>query len=369
MSFVAARDGDDAVVFANDKGYLRAVLKGDRYQITVNGDNPLDDYPIGNFTRDELFHRTFDCTYPDAVIQMFLLFSSPRSGDIVLSSEPGFDLRLQYEDPEHHGSHGSLHRDHMQVPLALSVPFQNEHVHNFDLVPTILALTGKQASKHMDGRLLELEDGHRQNKVNPEIGPAKSQSVVGNNDKNSTFNSALVTIGIILTGIILVGMFREQINEFGILLMTRYGQEWVDGVLFLVTAVSSTPLALPIWGYTLAGVALGYHVIRLAAVMAVGSALGSFVTFGVGRYFAERQWVKKRFPNVFNNPWTYGRSKKYVTWILFLGTASPIPCDVLYVACGAKRYPPLLFLLMMIAGRFVRYIYLGYGFKYFSDWL
>ena len=163
-------------------------------------------------------------------------------------------------------------------------------------------------------------------------------------------------------------MFRHQINEFGITLMTRYGQEWVDVILLLMTAVSSTPLALPIWGYALAGVALGYSIIRLAAVMAVGSALGSYVTFSLGRYFANRAWVRKRFPNVIRHPWTHGKSMKNVTWILFLGTCSPIPCDVLYVACGAKRYPPLLFLTTMVMARFVRYLYIGYGFKYFSGW-
>jgi len=53
--------------------------------------------------------------------------------------------------------------------------------------------------------------------------------------------------------------------------------------------------------------------------------------------------------------------------ILFLGTASPIPCDVFYVACGAKHYPTLLFWVTMVLARFVRYLYLGYGFLYFRD--
>ena len=180
--------------------------------------------------------------------------------------------------------------------------------------------------------------------------------------------SAFVTLGIILTGLILIGMFRQQINEVGVRLKTDYGQERVDLVLLVLSAVSSTPLALPIWGYALAGVALGYSVFRLAAVMAIGSALGSMVTFGLGRFFADRAWVKKRFPGVINHPWTRGRSMKKVTWILFLGTVSPIPCDVLYVACGAKRYPPLLFLGTMMVARFVRYVYFSYGFKHFSGW-
>jgi len=368
ITFVAARDAENGVVFAGRNGNLRAARNGTRYEIAIEGDNPLKEHPAGLFSRDELFRMTYNDTYPDAVNQLFMLLESPRSGDIILSSEPGYDLRLQHEDPEHHGSHGSLHRDHMQVPLAFSVPFADEHVYNYDLVPTILALTGKKATKPLDGRVLEIENGNLLTdgqKIDSAPIDASAE-----NDKNggNNFQSVMITIGIILTGLILVGMFRHQINDFGLDLMTRYGQEWVDVILLLMTAVSSTPLALPIWGYALAGVALGYSIFRLAAVMAVGSALGSYVTFGIGRYFANRAWVRKRFPNVIRHPWTHGKSMKNVTWILFLGTASPIPCDVLYVACGAKRYPPMLFLVTMVLARFIRYLYIGYGFKYFSGW-
>ena len=187
-------------------------------------------------------------------------------------------------------------------------------------------------------------------------------------EPNNRLTSVLITVGIIVTGAILVGLFREPINAYGVDLMMRYGQEWADVVLFLLSAVSCTPLVLPVWGYAILGVALGFHVVRLATVMAFGSALGSFVTFGVGRYFSERPWVKRRFPGIHHHRWTHGKSKKYVAWILFIGTSSPIPCDVLYVACGAKRFPPVLFLITMVAGRFVRYLSLGYGYKYFSGY-
>ena len=196
-------------------------------------------------------------------------------------------------------------------------------------------------------------------------GPPSDTSI----EPNSRLTSILATVGIIVAGAILVGLFREPINASGVDLMIRYGQEWADVVLLLLSAVSCTPLVLPVWGYAILGVALGYHVVRLAAVMAFGSALGSFVTFGIGRYFSKRPWVKRRFPGIHRHRWTHGKSKKYVAWILFIGTSSPIPCDVLYVACGAKRFPPVLFLITMVAGRFVRYLSLGYGYKYFSEYL
>ena len=179
----------------------------------------------------------------------------------------------------------------------------------------------------------------------------------------------LATLIIVLVGAILVAIFRTDINDYGLALLTRFGQDWVDVILFFVTAISCTPIMLPVWGYAVAGAALGLSVVRLAAVMALGSALGSYTTFLIGRYLGDRAWVKRRFPDLHKNHWTHGRSKKYVTMILFFGTASPLPCDVIYAACGAKRYPVAPFVITMVAARFVRYIYLGYGFLYLSDFL
>jgi membrane protein YqaA with SNARE-associated domain len=101
--------------------------------------------------------------------------------------------------------------------------------------------------------------------------------------------------------------------------------------------------------------------------MALGSATGSLVEFYMGRYFGESAWFKKRFPNVHKHPWTHGRSKWYVTGMLFLGTASPLPCNVFYIACGVKRYSGVLFWVTMVAARLVRYTYLGLGFKYLPE--
>jgi len=179
--------------------------------------------------------------------------------------------------------------------------------------------------------------------------------------------SLLVTVGIMVSSTVLAWYFNDEISTVGADLLKTYGQNSVDLVLYLITAVSCTPLVLPVWGYALVGMALGYNLFRLAAVMAVGSATGSLVTFGIGRYFSNNAWVKKKFPSILEHPWTHGRSKLYVTWILFIGTASPIPCDVLYAACGAKRYPMLPFMIAVVAGRFIRYMYLGGMYGYFTD--
>lgn len=176
------------------------------------------------------------------------------------------------------------------------------------------------------------------------------------------FISLVATTAIILSGIVLTLLFQEDITSFGEHLIRSAGQGTVDLVLGLVTAVSSTLLALPIWGYVWVGVALGYNKVRLALVMAVGSATGSLTTMLIGRYLADRPFVKRRFPNVHDHPWTVGRSRLVVTAFVVLGTASPIPCDVFYLACGAKRFPAPLFWVAAAVGRVIRYLYLGYAY-------
>lgn len=354
VTFIAARTGSDSVVFLGKDGILSARRCGEQYDVSVDRIDPLGGHPTGRFTREELFHRTYDFTYPDAVSQLFMLFSGSRSGDIAVNAEPGYDLRLQYEDPEHHASHGSLHKEHMQVPLMISVPIIDEHVSNCDLVPTILSLTGKKPHRPTDGRVLTTEMEHPPPVVGAEAVAAKKNGLL----------PIILTLGIILLGIILSSIFKEDVLFAGEYLLTTYGQGWVDGILFLLTAISSTPLVLPIWPYSLIGVSLGYGIVHLAAVMALGSATGSLVEFYMGRYFGESAWFKKRFPTVHKHPWTHGRSKWFVTAMLFLGTASPIPCNVFYIACGVKRYSGALFWVTMVAARLVRYSYLGLGFKY-----
>jgi membrane protein YqaA with SNARE-associated domain len=175
---------------------------------------------------------------------------------------------------------------------------------------------------------------------------------------------AILTLVFVLGSTILVAIFNEPIQAYGISLVTKYGQSWIDLILFVVTAVSCTPLILPVWGYTVAGVAMGYDVFHLATVMALGAALGGYVTYMLGRYFAGREWIQRRFPDLLTNKWTHGRSRWYVAAALFIGTSSPIPSDLLYAAAGAKQFPVAWFLIIMVMARFIRYMYLGLAFKY-----
>jgi membrane protein YqaA with SNARE-associated domain len=197
--------------------------------------------------------------------------------------------------------------------------------------------------------------------------PAAPEAAATAADNKGGWLSVATTVAIILIGMLLVVLFQKDINRFGMGLIGRYGQGSLDIVLFLLTVISCSPICLPVWGYAVAGVAMGYNVIHLAIVMSLGSALGSLITYYLGRRFGESRFVKRRFPKAVEHPWIKGRSRFYVTVMLFLGTASPIPFDVLYLACGIKRYPPVLFYIANVGGRFIRYLYLGYGFVFFGS--
>ena len=92
--------------------------------------------------------------YPDAPLQLAQLFSSARTGDLVISARPGYDLRDRFEDPVHRSTHGSLHREHMVVPLLSSHPLDRGPARTVDVFPTVLSLLGEAAPEAIDGRAL-----------------------------------------------------------------------------------------------------------------------------------------------------------------------------------------------------------------------
>lgn len=86
---------------------------------------------------------TYETDYPDSIYQIYQLFQSRRAGDIVVSARVGYDLRDFWEFPEHKGSHGSLHKSHIHVPMIYNQ--KNWHSHparTADLFDTILKWKG-----------------------------------------------------------------------------------------------------------------------------------------------------------------------------------------------------------------------------------
>jgi predicted AlkP superfamily phosphohydrolase/phosphomutase len=106
-----------------------------------------DPIKLGKLTANghrEALEATAGSDYPDALFQVTQLFRSRRAGDLVVSAANGYDLRDFWEYPEHKGSHGSLGREHMEVPLIYNQKNWASHaVRTADLFPTILKWLNK----------------------------------------------------------------------------------------------------------------------------------------------------------------------------------------------------------------------------------
>lgn len=174
---------------------------------------------------------------------------------------------------------------------------------------------------------------------------------------------------VILTSVVVPFIFREEIVSFGHSLLLRYGQDRIDIVLYLITTVSSTPLALPVWIYAVLGAMLGYEPIRLIIIMGLGSMTGSTITYFIARYFGKSKFITKNFPNIQNHPWTTGRSKWIIGFILFAGAASPLPFDIMYAACGMKRYPIFIFIPIVLISFCIKFAYLFYGYDLIQTYI
>jgi len=100
---------------------------------------------------EEALTHSFNTEYPDALLQIIQLLESPRTGDLILSAGPGYDLRAKHENPEHRSSHGALFRDHMLVPLVMNAKVNKEFIRTVDIFPTILSFLGQSIPNNIDG--------------------------------------------------------------------------------------------------------------------------------------------------------------------------------------------------------------------------
>lgn len=156
IDLLIARRGPQAyaVTAARGTGVIERVDGGLTYH-PENGD-PLGLCPLTTPMNDrEALAATFDSDYPDILVQVESCFNCSRGGDLVAIARNGYDLRSSFEWPEHHGSHGSLHREHMMVPVIYNrqdwVPGPMRTV---DLFNTILKWSGRTPLENTDGRTL-----------------------------------------------------------------------------------------------------------------------------------------------------------------------------------------------------------------------
>jgi hypothetical protein len=102
-------------------------------------------------TAEEAYEATRHTDYPDSIVQIAHLASSPRSGDIILSAARDWDFRARYEPIPHVSSHGALHREHMTVPLLVNRPVARPPRRTTDVMPSSLVALGLAIPPSLDG--------------------------------------------------------------------------------------------------------------------------------------------------------------------------------------------------------------------------
>lgn len=138
------RDGVGRVGFTGS-GLLQ---EGPVFAASFNAATPL-----------EALERTADETHPDAAFALTSLFVSERTGDLLVSATPGFDLRARSEWPEHHASHGALHREHTVVPVFASAPLPKQTLRTLDVFSVTLALAGIPLEEYAESDAARLSAG------------------------------------------------------------------------------------------------------------------------------------------------------------------------------------------------------------------
>ncbi len=125
IDFVVVRGAQNEYFLLNNEG--ESLIRANNQKLSYH---PITADVLGigekeNLNFQECFDQTLETEYPDALWQCHQLMQSPRAGDVAISAANGYDLRDFWEIPEHKGSHGSLHWEHMHVPLLTN---QKNHI-------------------------------------------------------------------------------------------------------------------------------------------------------------------------------------------------------------------------------------------------
>jgi len=152
IDFLACQDRAGAIIVLGRKGRARILSEDHVLRYEFEGKDPLSVGKSGAFSPREILEYTYEGNHPDAPLQLLQLFLAERTGDIVVSARPGYDLRARWEFPEHHATHGALVREQMVVPVLSNAPLPPEPLRTVDLFPWILRLTGKAHETTVDRR-------------------------------------------------------------------------------------------------------------------------------------------------------------------------------------------------------------------------
>ncbi len=146
---------DRAVEVRSRRGAATVRLFDDSVEYRVHGSDPFGYGPLPErLDRRAALKETQETNYPDGLVQVAQLFGAARTGDLVISAARGYDLGGDAGRRSFRSGHGSLHRDHMAVPVAMNHRFDTTAVRTVDLCPSILTLLGEPVLPRLDGESL-----------------------------------------------------------------------------------------------------------------------------------------------------------------------------------------------------------------------
>lgn len=156
IEWIAYRQEDGQVIVDAAHGQGVIGMTDGAYSYLWQGRDPLQlGLQHSTVPRERALTETINTPFPDALEQLWHLFRSGRTGDIVVTAKPGYDLRARYEWPEHHSSHGALCRDQMLVPLLSNQPlYGGEPIRTVDIFAAICQSLGLCPGKPHFGRNL-----------------------------------------------------------------------------------------------------------------------------------------------------------------------------------------------------------------------
>ena len=133
IEHIILRKSTEEYEIHSKRGIATVSIRGDKASYTVQGNDPLsfDQQPMLQKLMDGTFyplsewqHWSMDTDYPDALYRLWELIQHPDCGDLVMTSQSGFDLAKDYEAfvGNYRGGHGGFRRDQLIVPYLLYAP-------------------------------------------------------------------------------------------------------------------------------------------------------------------------------------------------------------------------------------------------------
>lgn len=156
IEWASYRHREGAIKIVSRSGTALLSKDGESYIYGYDGSDPLQlRLSRAAIHEADALELTADTLFPDALEQIWQLFTSQRTGDIVVTARPGYDLRGWREWPRHRSSHGALCSEHMKVPILSNRPLSsNGPVRTVDLFPTIIESLNLSPTKPHSGRSL-----------------------------------------------------------------------------------------------------------------------------------------------------------------------------------------------------------------------